>query len=317
MPSSKQPIIAGAGLSGLIAAHLFPGSPIIEPNPDRDAHSALLRFRSPIVGELTGIPFREVTVRKSIWDYATDRFIAPDPRVAVQYSRKVIGRAADRSVWSIEPVQRWIAPFDFPARLREQHQARIFAGDAFEEAPDGERPIISTAPMPIAIAAAGRGTTVAVAAHGVEFKHKSISVKRLHIPGASMHHTVYIPSPDTSTYRVSITDDILIMESMNVERELPIPGVLSIFGLRGADWEITSAKTEISAAPNQYGKIAEIPDSARRAIIHALTAQRNIFSLGRFATWRNILLDDVVKDAQVVRRLIDASAYGRAIIAAK
>jgi hypothetical protein len=41
-----------------------------------------------------------------------------------------------------------------------------------------------------------------------------------------------------------------------------------------------------------------------------LTHERNIYSLGRFATWRNILLDDVVDDIAAIKKLLKAnSAY--------
>ena len=61
-------MIVGAGLAGLISAHIFPGERIIEASPEpKQSHRALLRFRSPAVGELTGIEFKPVTVRKAIW----------------------------------------------------------------------------------------------------------------------------------------------------------------------------------------------------------------------------------------------------------
>jgi hypothetical protein len=39
-----------------------------------------------------------------------------------------------------------------------------------------------------------------------------------------------------------------------------------------------------------------------------LTHEHNVFSLGRFATWRNILLDDVVDDIVQVKRLLKSSS---------
>jgi hypothetical protein len=59
----------------------------------------------------------------------------------------------------------------------------------------------------------------------------------------------------------------------------------------------------------KYGKIAPIDERFRRSSIVQLTTQHKIFSVGRFATWRNILLDDVVNDLAVVKRLIHSSAY--------
>jgi len=48
----------------------------------------------------------------------------------------------------------------------------------------------------------------------------------------------------------------------------------------------------------KYGKIIPIMSSVRHALLLSISAQFGIYSLGRFATWRNILLDDVIHDAQ-------------------
>jgi len=35
----------------------------------------------------------------------------------------------------------------------------------------------------------------------------------------------------------------------------------------------------------------------------------NVYSLGRYATWRNILLDDVYHDINVIKQLMDSDGY--------
>ena len=47
-----------------------------------------------------------------------------------------------------------------------------------------------------------------------------------------------------------------------------------------------------------------IDDKIRKDFIYTLTEKYNIFSVGRFATWRQLLLDDVVNDISVIERLI-------------
>ncbi len=108
--------IIGAGLSGLIAAHAWPSVPIVEAQSEPQPHKALLRFRSNAVSQLTGIEFKKVLVRKGL--YSEGEYKPPTIALANQYSRKVLGRIlGDRSVWNLDPVERWIAPENFQERL--------------------------------------------------------------------------------------------------------------------------------------------------------------------------------------------------------
>ena len=51
-----------------------------------------------------------------------------------------------------------------------------------------------------------------------------------------------------------------------------------------------------------------IDDKIRKDFIYTLTEKYNIFSVGRFATWRQLLLDDVVNDISVIERLIASNS---------
>lgn len=288
-------MIVGAGLTGLIAAHAFPRHTIIESAPaPAAAHRALLRFRSPDVGELTGVEFRPVTVRKGVW--SEGRWVAPDIRLANLYSRKVLGAVLGRSIWSVEPVTRWIAPEDFYERLLDAAAERITWGHAWDHATFTNEPLISTAPLPrIAAACAIRPE--------VDFRYAAITVRRFRVHGADVYQTGYFPDPHTTLYRASMTGSLLICEFAGEPDGEWLAEVMGAFALGSAE--------EIETAHQPYGKIAPILDSERKALIARLTRNWNIFTLGRFATWRNILLDDVVHDIAVVKRLIAATDYDR------
>jgi hypothetical protein len=67
-------------------------------------------------------------------------------------------------------------------------------------------------------------------------------------------------------------------------------------------------------AVQKYGKLSPIDEQKRRAFILAMTDQYRVYSLGRFATWRQILLDDVVKDVQVIEGyMTERDAYSRSM----
>ena len=49
----------------------------------------------------------------------------------------------------------------------------------------------------------------------------------------------------------------------------------------------------------------------RKEFLYYLTREFNIYSLGRFATWKQIILDDVVDDANKIMKLINVETKRR------
>lgn len=280
-------MIVGAGLAGLIAAHAFPNYEIVEAAEGPKAnHRAVLRFRGTAVSSLTGIEFRPVTVRKGIWE--DGGWVSPNITSANAYSRKVIDRLVDRSIWNLESVTRYIAPENFYERLLEHSQSRITWGEEYDYSLHSETPVISTAPMPVVMDSLRKEKE--------GFSSAGITVKRFRIPKCDVFQTVYFPDDDHSMYRASITGNLLICE---------------FIGEAWGDWEIDVAESfgisdleKLEDARQNYGKIAPINEEYRRYVVAELTDKKNIYSLGRFATWRNILLDDVANDITVIKRLI-------------
>ena len=66
-----------------------------------------------------------------------------------------------------------------------------------------------------------------------------------------------------------------------------------------------------------FGKIAKIDDAWRKQFIFEMSSKHNICSLGRFGTWRNLLLDDVLQDISVLKKLMNTTTYDRSRHAAK
>lgn len=308
---SEELAIVGAGLAGLIAAHAWPQAQVYEASYKPKAeHKALLRFRSDAVAKLTGMDFRRVTVRKAVWDGG---FIQPTVRAANLYAQKVTGAlTGDRSIWNLQPVERFIAPENFYDELIANVGARIHWGWEFDfetwsRNPD-RGPLINTAPLPVVL---GRLYGNAISAEG--FNRAPIAVHRFRIEEADVFQTIYFPAPELQVYRASITGSLLIVECMKrpigaLDDNLGI--VLEAFGI---DCDIVK---HIDSVEQKYGKIVPLADAHRKALLHRLTKEHGLFSLGRFATWRNVLLDDVVQDIAVLRRLLKADHYERAIHAA-
>jgi hypothetical protein len=285
--------IAGAGLAGLLAAHAWPNAELFDPQSGpRADHRALLRFRTDAVARMIGVEFQPVTVHKGIW--IDGGFVPPSIQMANYYSKKILGSLeADRSIWNIEAAQRFIAPENLYEQMVETVGRRIHWGSPCEFV-GGADPIISTAPMPVLLELLGIKTDA-------EFKRSPIHVLRYRVPRCAVYQTIYFPQPEQPVYRASITRDLLIVESAhNVPDLLQINNVMEAFGIYDL--------VPIDAVEQKFGKIAPLETSARRALLSVLT-QRGIYSLGRFATWRNILLDDVVNDIAVIRKLLRMSEY--------
>lgn len=293
MTAPTNPVIVGAGLAGLIAAHAWPQSAVLETSSQpRAAHRALLRFRTDTVARLTGVEFRKVRVHKGLW--ADGSYQQPAIRWANLYAQKVLGRlAGDRSIWNLDTAERFIAPEDLYEQLIDAVGARIHWNTpaAFERTAS---PLVSTAPLPVVLKALN-------IPHKLELHKASIQVTRWRVPGADVFQTVYFPERGIGLYRASITGNMLIAESVDSIEEDDEREIERAFGIRLYECE------RLEVVEQKYGKIAPIADTTRKQLLFQLTHEHNIYSLGRFATWRNILLDDVVDDINVIKKLLKAN----------
>jgi hypothetical protein len=294
----SNPSIIGAGLSGLIAAQIFQKSEVFESQPEPQAmHRAVLRFRSDAIAKLTGIDFAAVTVRKGIW--MDGAFVAPTIQIANMYSKKVIGHyESERSIWNLEAATRFIAPENFYEQLVELAGARVAWNVNYSFSAPREEPLISTVPLPVLLAG------ITMVGPQLKLVRAPIVVKRYRIPQCNLYQTIYFPSLTENVYRASITKDLLIVE-LRQDGFVNLPMIMESFGLDDFD--------PLDSSKQQYGKIIPLDGETRRGLLHRLTMEHQIYSLGRFATWRNILLDDVVQDASAIRRLLMMSSYGKSL----
>ena len=289
-------IILGAGLTGLIAACNFQNAIVYEKNSDSALnHKALLRFRSPAVGENLGIEFKKVNVKKAI--YHNGSFVQPNISLCNMYSDKVSGNVSDRSIWNIKTVDRWIAPENLHEQLAERCKGRIKYNVEVDYLPKKDEKIISTIPMNIIAGITG-------IKNSFKFEYKKIIVERYKIEKCDVYQTIYFPSTDRRIYRASITGDILIIESTyfgdNLQPTMS-EEISKIFNV--------TIKEKLNVVSQNFGKISPIPDIERKEFIRLLTVNHNILSLGRFAIWKNILLDDVIQDINVLKKLIHMGDY--------
>lgn len=322
--------IVGAGLAGLLAACRFPNAEIIEASPSpTESHRALLRFRDESVSKLTGIPFRRVRVHKEV-SYRGQIFHAQDrPPVSLinLYSRKVTGRIGSRSIADLSSVDRFVAPDTFYSILARRFYDRI----SYDQPLDASRiqrggTIMSTIPLPAMLSILGdhaAGIDRRELESAFSFEKAPITVKRYKISRCDAFQTIYFPDPALRVYRASITGDTLIVEQLselppeqfcfNYTEDEEFDIICEAFGL-SEPIDVTRESAVI--VDQKYGKIVPLEAAARQAILHRLTTEFGVYSLGRFATWRNVLLDDVAKDIEVIANMMASDDYGRRLFIA-
>lgn len=314
-------IIIGAGMSGLIAGSVLRQAceNIIEAQDSLPAnHSAVLRFKSSIIGDTTNIPFRKVKALKSVVPWKNP--VAD----AMAYSLKSNGNYQLRSIASADNkiVERWVAPPNFTEQLASSIHCPIrFNQRASRDFFIAKRatPIISTLPMPMLMDILGYD--------GERPEFKSISGINItaRIKNCDMHCSLYIPNPDIAPYRISVNGDIMIAEVSLVteeQEELVRYGSLNsseqiqetINTWRRQAFDALGIKesqtTDHSFARQKFQKILPIDESIRRKFIIYATDLFGVYSLGRFSTWRvNLLLDDIVNDVRIINHMIKHSNY--------
>ncbi len=289
-------IIIGAGLSGLLCGALNPCSIIYESGPKRESeHKALFRCKTGQIGKVLGIDFKKVNVHKAIW--FEDKEVQPSPRLAHMYSRKVTGKITGRSILNIDPCIRYIPPADFVDQLISR--CNIKWDYAWTAPILGEENIVSTIPMP-------RILELLKYEQECGFDAMPIYVNRIPIKNCNSYCTVYYPDPLLNSYRASITGDTLIVEGMGKLMDKELNQICDSLGI---DFSRTMMNHVFNHV-QKLGKIIPIDNTLREKAITDMTLNYNVYSLGRFATWRpKVMLDDVLEDIYHIRKLIQGGKY--------
>lgn len=308
-------VIFGAGLAGLIAARMLADQ---EPEiHERQAslpnnHHAILRFRSGLVGDVTNVPFKKVTVLKHIVSFQESNPI----RDAILYSLKVTGKAHLRSVIDVRPAERYVAPPDMIRRLAVTADI-VYESDfqswSHELVREGRAAVISTIPVPEMM-------ELFAWPERPHFNSRpgwTVKAKIDEALDCDINATIYSVRPDQPWYRASITGSTIMIEGTgsieaSPQAELVVNQAAQEFGFNFEHFH------SIAYHSNKYQKISDLSSADRENVkrfVMWLSSEHRIYSLGRFATWRpKLLLDDLVNDVRVIAKLMGGeSNYNKLI----
>lgn len=296
-------------MSGLLAANMlrFNATVFERQGALPNNHSALLRFRSNVFSTAVGIPFREVKMIKGVFGDNSNPI-----KNMIQYSMKVTGQArTDRSLMQTfiqEP--RYIAPRDLISKMSEGIDIK-YNSVLIKDQGGFDCPVISTIPMPDLM-----DILEYPYRKDVHFQYRAgINITAV-IENCDAYATFYYPTHNAEAYRASITGDQLIIEYVDdgtfPHMENTTKSIVEFYGAHFGFQPSTIHGIEVKK--QAYAKIIPIDDEIRKDFMHWATDRHNIYSLGRYATWRpSVQLDDLVKDVNLISQWISKGGkYGAA-----
>lgn len=294
--------IIGAGLSGLLAAQYFRShDPVVIEKQQSlpNNHHALLRFRSNAVSNLTGIRFKRVNVQKMI-NYKGKHFTSPNLFFNNMYSLKCTGAYRSRSLMNLDPVDRFIAPPDFISRVARGVNV-VYGRDDIDSVLD-QGPTISTVPVLVLASALEYKFPVDLPSRPIWTITADI------LADVDVYQTVYYPNPMLSLYRMSVTGDRVIAEFVAEPKNF---GAKELEHFLQEDFGILASLHDVKDHFQFHGKLIQTDKKAVQDFISWASRKHNIFSLGRWGTHRQLLMDDVVQDLKVIDNLIESNQYRR------
>ncbi len=310
--------VVGAGMAGLLAGAVLRDQCefITELQSELpNNHSALLRFRSSVVGDALNIPFRKVKVMKGVVPYAGNPV-----GDALSYSLKTNGTATLRSSISANGAieERFIAPENLIYSMAEKVTAPIHFGQSYAPFDSDEgAPTISTIPMPMLM-------RLLKYQNAPEFRSVIGYNLNVHLKDVDVCATLYYPDPKVQRYRASITGDRLTIEYCfpGLDEAASAAKMVRLTDYPKDCWEechevlrdLGIPSTRLIGVPEvklqRYGKLVPIDEGVRKRFMMWATDKFNIYSLGRFATWRpGLLMDDLINDIRVIQRIADHGGY--------
>lgn len=306
--------IIGAGISGLIAEgalsnmsseiivfdRSIPKLPILG---QPAGHKAVMRLRDDRIKQYVNCKLKRISVYKAVY-HDGELYDKPNMILNNLYSLKLYGRLGDRSLGTLGKVDRYLLT-DISGLLADNHKltSRLVTANrdktlVFNDQTYSYDVCISTIPMPSLL-------DLLCLNYNVKFSHTQINITRATLNIESdVHQTIYFTNDlKQFPYRVTIEGRYVIAESLDRCTESLLDQAMQAFGLNRRSLK------DIAHYTQNMGKMMPIDDNTRRKIMMDLTNEYNVYSFGRFATWRPLRIDQTLDDIEKIKMFIKVSNY--------
>ena len=142
---------------------------------------------------------------------------------------------------------------------------------------------------------------------GCEYENVGFASNPFYVGGVAMEATnmyqmVYNTDSEHHLTRATLLNDRLFLESF-----APKPSS------RDFDWIWNLYGVELPASFKQLtpGRIHPLPNKVRKPLLHWLTEEHDVFTLGRFGAWTFKVTNDVWEDTEFISNLIYAKAQAK------
>lgn len=273
-------------------------------------NSGVFRFKNRDSELFLGSELKKIHVVKEI-NYMNKAFKECSIKMNNLYSSKVVGEISKRSIMNLNDCDRYILKDGMKLISPKLHaNCEIKDIDNYKDN-DGSKKIlvndsysfdyvISTLPLHVnAHLAMEIPFDFSPISHVVWVTYVKAYFK------SDLNQTIFYPDLDLPYYRATHQEGDFIIESMQPLDDKECKKCVSDF-LPDCEIVVTS-KQRIN-----IGKMVKYPDdSQRKRLITELTNQHNIFSLGRFATWRpKLVVDDLLQDIKIIEKLMKKGKDG-------
>ncbi len=311
-------VIIGAGLAGTAAKNFFSNKSVeVFDSRNKDegwSHKALMRIRDPALGNYLGCKLKKIQAYKCIY-YDGKIYDTYQHNLSNMYSMKVSGSIINRSIDKLGWEERYLVEGEIDTEGVNFNKKVISIKDNIITFDDGSSnnydEMINTMPLPDIAKVCGIETEETFTK-----KSRTIIVKIIPLLiESNVNQTVYFPSLSYGLYRATLQENKIIAEILfdesillGYEWSLFSKDLFKVFGL--CDEKFYDLN-KISTYYQSNGKLIPINNEYRKYLILELTERFGIYSLGRYATWRNITSEDIIPDIEKISHLMEMGKYGR------